>query len=321
MRGHARSPHGKKIQVTAVVGSDRSGVILVTPRRGCRAGCGNQVPQGDWFAAGKPRAARLNGFSFICYAHGHTHHNNDDANPIGDKSTMVSSLLPPPVAPAPEKTAPLFGHSGNGPGGGDIDYPGDDGRDNPQPDSERWATPPDAYRTASLFIIVSIVSVFATLTHVLESRWVHSKAWFSMALPRILCVNTALLLLSSLTIELARSSANRQNSQRCTRWLLVTLLLGCAFLGGQLVAWGELASRGLYVSSNPGSFFFYFLTATHALHLLAGIFVLAGVVLFAGRLARKSRLQTAVGAVALYWHFMDGLWLYLLGLLFTAMQR
>jgi cytochrome c oxidase subunit 3 len=234
---------------------------------------------------------------------------------------MASRLLPPPMAPSREKEAPVSGNNGNGSGGGNIDYPPDDRRGNPEPDAERWATPLGAYRTASLFVIFSILSVFATLTHVLESRWVHSKNWASIALPHILFVNTAVLIASSLTMEFARFSANRKDPQRCTRWLLATLLLGCAFVGGQLMAWRGLVSRGLYVAYNQGSFFFYFLTAAHALHLLAGILALAGVALFAGPLARKGRQQAAVGAVALYWHFMDGLWLYLLALLFYAIQR
>jgi cytochrome c oxidase subunit III len=236
-------------------------------------------------------------------------------------SKMVSSLLPPPVAAAREKKAPSSDHNGNGPGGGDIDYPRDDRRNNPEPDPERWATPLRAYRTASLFVIFSIMSIFATLTHVLESRWVHSKDWVSIALPHILYVNTLVLVMSSFTMELARSAAGGQKARACARWLLATLLLGFVFVGGQLVAWRELVMRGLYVASNPGSFFFYSLTATHALHLLGGLLALAGVVLFAGSLARKNQQQTAIGVMALYWHFMDVLWLYLFALLFATIQR
>lgn len=234
---------------------------------------------------------------------------------------MASSLLSPPVAPAPEKKPPASDHNGNGPGGGDIDYPRDDPRNNPEPDPERWATPLSAYRTASLFVIFSIMSIFATLTHVLESRWVHSKDWVSIALPHILYVNTLVLVISSVTMELARSAASGQRARACARWLLATLLLGFVFVGGQLAAWRELVVRGFYVASNPGSFFFYFLTAAHALHLLVGILALAGVVSFARRLRRKNRQQTAVGVVALYWHFMDGLWVYLFALLLTTIQR
>ncbi len=107
---------------------------------------------------------------------------------------MSTTLLPPPVAPQPKKQKSLSDRKGNGSGGGNAGYPGDPRRDNPEPDPERWATPLGAYRTASWFAVFSIMSVFATLTHVLESRWVHSKDWVSVALPHILYVNTAVLL-------------------------------------------------------------------------------------------------------------------------------
>ena len=165
------------------------------------------------------------------------------------------------------------------------------------------------------------MSLFATLTCVLELRWVHSKHWVSIPLPHILYANTAVLLLSSLTIEFARSSLRADRSERCIRWIFATLLLGLAFVGGQIVAWRELIFRGLYLASNPGSFFIYLITATHGLHLLGGIIGLASVGFFLSRLTRKVRQQTAVDAIALYWHFMDGLWVYLLTLLFITIQQ
>jgi cytochrome c oxidase subunit 3 len=239
-----------------------------------------------------------------------------------EESTMASTLLPPPAAPAPEKEAPLAdNNNGNGFGGGNFDDPDYGPHDNSEPDPERWAAPNGAYRTATLFVLFSILSVFATLTHVLESRWAHSKDWVSISLPPILYANTAILLLSSLTIELARLAGAAQASRRCARWLLVTLVLGVAFVGGQLVAWRELVFRRLYVTSNPGSFFFYLLTAAHGTHLLGGILALICVISLVGRLACKGKLQTAVGSVALYWHFMDVLWLYLLALLFLTIQH
>jgi cytochrome c oxidase subunit 3 len=235
---------------------------------------------------------------------------------------MASTLLPPPATPAPEKEAPLAdNNNGHGFGGGNFDEPGYGPHDNSGSDPERWATPLSAYRTVVLFAIFSILSVFATLTHILESRWGHSKDWVSIPLPPILYLNTVILLLSSLTMELARPSAGAQASRRCARWLYVTLLLGLAFVGGQLIAWRAFVSRGLYLASNPGSFFFYLLTAAHGFHLLGGILAMAYVVLFNSRLARGHKLRTAVGSVALYWHFMDGLWLYLLVLLFVTIQH
>jgi cytochrome c oxidase subunit III len=234
---------------------------------------------------------------------------------------MAVNLLPPAVLPETERDARVSDDNGSGFGGGNFDAPDYGRNENPEPDPERWATPLSAYRTAAFFIIFSISSVFVTLTHILESRWVHSKDWVPVSLPNILYINTAVLVASSVTIEFARFSLEGRRFQRSARWLLVTLLLGLAFVVGQLVAWRELVSRGVYWASNPGSFFFYFLTAAHGLHLLGGILALSYIVLFASRLVSKGRQETAVGVVAIYWHFMDALWFYLLGLLFVTIQR
>lgn len=234
---------------------------------------------------------------------------------------MAATLLPTAVKPRPKEEARLSDSGGNGSGGGNFEGRGYDSRENPGADSERWATPLSAYRTIALFAIFSVSSVFATLTHVLVSRWTHSKDWVPISLPHILYVNTAVLLVSSLTLELARFSIGREASKRGVRWLSITLLLGLGFVAGQFVAWKELISRSLSVASNPGSFFFYFLTAAHAVHLFGGVLALSYVVLFAQRLSRKGRQKTAVGVVAFYWHFMDGLWVYLLVLLVTTIQH
>jgi cytochrome c oxidase subunit 3 len=98
------------------------------------------------------------------------------------------------------------------------------------------------------------------------------------------------------------------------KWLVATLLLGAGFLFGQFVAWRGLAARGIYLATNPSSSFFYLLTATHALHLLGGIIGLACVTAITWKkLAPGGR--TGVGVTAIYWHFMDGLWIYILLLL------
>jgi cytochrome c oxidase subunit 3 len=231
---------------------------------------------------------------------------------------MATISLPPSIAPVPEPSP--SDNNGNGIGGG-FDHPHCGPHDNSEPGPERWATPLSAYRLLTFLAIIWIVALFATLTLVLESRWVHAKDWVSIPLPHILYVNTAVLLLSSLTIECSRFSLRGGRSKHCTRWVFVTLLSGLAFIGGQVVAWRELSLRGLHLASNPGSFFFYLITGAHGLHLVVGITSLASVGFFVSRLAQKVEQQTAVDVLALYWHFMDGLWFYLLALLFITIQQ
>jgi cytochrome c oxidase subunit 3 len=155
--------------------------------------------------------------------------------------------------------------------------------------------------------------LFAAFTSSLVVRRGLSQDWSPLPVPGILWLNTAALLLSSVTLEGARRTLSRsRNAARFTRWWLATTLLGMAFVAGQLLAWRELSERGIYLASNAGSSFFYLLTAAHGVHLLGGI---GGLVYVGVRAARRRVSQTAVDAAAIYWHFMDALWVYLIVLL------
>jgi cytochrome c oxidase subunit 3 len=228
---------------------------------------------------------------------------------------MATTLIPPTV----EIEVPLSDDGIIGGGGGPRE-PGDDSR-RPERGPEPPTTPLSVYRAITSWIIVSVVMLFSALTVVVRARWVGSDDWISVPLPHVLYWNTAILLASSFTIEFARLSLRNKGSKDCTRWLLATLILGLAFLAGQIVAWRELVNEGLYLASNPGSFFIYLISGTHGLHLLGGIAALGFVAAFFNRWTQRAKQEIAVGVVALYWHFMDGLWIYLLALLFITVQR
>jgi cytochrome c oxidase subunit 3 len=155
------------------------------------------------------------------------------------------------------------------------------------------------------------------------------KDWIPVKLPALLVVNTFVLLLSSLGMELARRqfrgeallaaakttpeiSSGEQNKMP---WLAMTLVLGLLFLFGQWTAWRQLAASGFYVSSTPSSSFVYLLTGTHAVHLMGGVlalFVASIAALFRRALATRS---IVIDVTAWYWHFMALLWVYILCLL------
>jgi cytochrome c oxidase subunit III len=153
--------------------------------------------------------------------------------------------------------------------------------------------------------------------------------WLPLPLPNFLLINTLVLLVSTITMELARRQslrlvANRASSaaNSTTRldadtfpWLPMTAILGVAFLCGQWLVWRELAGRGFYLATAPSSSFFYLLTGLHGVHLLGGILAL-----FAASAAVLFRLRTETRAVIAdatgwYWHFLTFLWIYLLCLL------
>jgi cytochrome c oxidase subunit 3 len=167
--------------------------------------------------------------------------------------------------------------------------------------------------------IAGIVMIFAAFTSALVVRRGLSTDWVPTALPHILFLNTAVLVFSSLTLELSRRSLRARRSSEFARWLYLTVALGLAFVGGQLEAWKELASRGVYLSTNPSSSFFYLLTAAHGIHLLGGIIALLVLGFRTQKLAAIPKKRVAVEVTSIYWHFMDGLWIYLLILLMVRL--
>jgi len=148
--------------------------------------------------------------------------------------------------------------------------------------------------------------------------------WIPVTLPKLLLLNTGVLILSSLFMELARRQIKGQatplpgvSAEEPTKipWLPMTLVLGLAFLFGQWTAWRQLAASGFYVATTPSSSFVYLLTGTHAVHLMGGVLALfvAGI---ASLLHRSVATRSiVVDVTAWYWHFMAALWIYILCLL------
>ncbi len=179
-------------------------------------------------------------------------------------------------------------------------------------------------RTGIWVGLAGITMTFAAFTSALIVRHGGASDWRHLSLPPILFVNTAFLLGSSVTLEMARRKvaafARGLNPSKSPSlgWLYLTLGLGLAFVGGQYAAWVQLKSQGLYLATNPSSSFFYVLTAAHVLHVLGG---LGGLVLVITRLSRRipTLRRSTLDTASYYWHFMDVLWMYLLWLLWMKL--
>lgn len=179
---------------------------------------------------------------------------------------------------------------------------------------------PSRYRIGAWLAIASIVMLFTALISSYIVRSASSDDWVPLAMPKVLWLSTALILISSVTMEISRRALKSLNDASYGRWLMVTAVLGIGFLASQLMAWRQLARQGVYMATNPHSSFFYLLTATHGLHLLGGLVGLSYLVL---RTTRKRdtpegelRRVGAADAASIYWHFLDGLWVSLFLLLF-----
>ena len=202
--------------------------------------------------------------------------------------------------------------AGNG-GGGGVPAGGDD--DGGDGGSGLPAIPRRAYFTAMQLGLAGIVMFFMALTSSFLVRKGLGTDWVAIALPPVLWFNSLVLLASSATIQAASRRLEAGDVQSFQYWWGLTIALGLLFLSGQVIAWRQLAAQGVFLSSNPDSSFFYLLTAAHGLHLAGGILALLYV---AFRRWRRSRITqaTAAALAGIYWHFMDGLWLFLLALLY-----
>lgn len=195
-------------------------------------------------------------------------------------------------------------------------------------------------RLGLLLGVVSISGLFVTIPTILFLResnlafdpQTHSyfHPWTPVVLPlRLLLWNTLVLLVSSLTVELARRASAREilmapvqeiagiAPERGLRipWLALTVILGLTFLGGQWMAWQAVRAHGFDIFSAGMSPFFYLLTGAHAMHLAVGIVVL--LYAFVISLLRRSleHRQIVIEIAAWYWHFMGVLWIYIFALL------
>jgi cytochrome c oxidase subunit III len=202
---------------------------------------------------------------------------------------------------APPARGHRDGDGGNAAGGGG----GDAG-------SGAAAVPQRAYVTGMTIALAGILMFFMALTSAYIVRKGAGNDWRPLAMPPILWLNTAILIASSFTLAHARRKFRAGQEDAFRHYWGVTTILGTFFLAGQLIVWRQLVAAGTYLASNPSSSFFYVFTAAHGLHLLGGVFAL---MLVQFRPVHRLTRSTATEVTAMYWHFMDGLWVFLFLLL------
>jgi len=195
-----------------------------------------------------------------------------------------------------------------GPGGGGPGGEGENGGERPEVFY-------DPARFGLWLFLGTLTMMFIGFTSAYMVRRL-SPDWAQLKPPGQLWVNTVVLLLSSGTLEAARRRLRGWNVAGVAPWLLATVGLGALFVVGQLAAWSVLVSRGYFVSSNPHNSFFYLLSGVHGLHLVVGLIWFAVVLVKARRLAYTPG-EDGLGMFAIYWHFLTGLWVYLMFLLFV----
>ena len=152
------------------------------------------------------------------------------------------------------------------------------------------------------FALAAITMLFVGLTSAYVARRGFDPQWVPVSAPPAALPGCAFLIASSLALEFGRRRSNR-------KWLVASWALAMAFIAAQIAACMELAAAGLYLSTSAHGSFFYLFTVLHGLHVCGGMAALMWAI---G--ARVAGTQFTV--IALYWHAMAILWVYLLTVLF-----
>lgn len=183
--------------------------------------------------------------------------------------------------------------------------------------AEGWAPPGAAPYPMGLVVLLSAVGLlFAAFTAALLVRR-QGVDWTPFPLPWIVWLNAGILTGSSLFMEGARRAGRRGDGDRTVGWLRGAALFGLLFLAGQAGAWILLARHGLFLLANPHAAFFYTLSALHAAHVGGGLGAVGSTVRRISQGADGPFRRGGVNYVAVYWHFVGGVWLALLTALAT----
>ena len=175
---------------------------------------------------------------------------------------------------------------------------------------------PTAKVFLSIFLGV-VTAIFGLLTAAYFIRMTYAD-WQSLPIPALLWLNTAILILSSVALQWARTSAGHQQADRVRWGLLAGGALAFAFLVGQFLVWQQLGSLGYFVDTNPSNSFFYLITGLHGLHLLGGLVAWLRASLRLWRGADTDKIRMSVELCAVYWHFLLLVWLVMFGLLLVT---
>lgn len=162
--------------------------------------------------------------------------------------------------------------------------------------------------------------MFAALTSAYIVRQAAGN-WLEFRLPDMFFISTGIIITSSITLHAAYISFNKSLFPAYKALLVISFILGLAFVFTQYAAWLQLEEIGVYLTGNPSGSFVYALSGLHAFHVLGGIAALIMAMVYAYSLPNKwtARRNHRFRMTVHYWHFVGVLWIYLL--LFFILQK
>ena len=176
----------------------------------------------------------------------------------------------------------------------------------------------DSKLIALLALLAVVTSFFALILSAYALR-MELGDWVPLNEPQLLWLNTGLLIAASMAFQWTRNAANRGQRPRLLPGMLITGVLTMAFVAGQLLAWQQLQAGGQFITDNPSTAFFYFMTGAHAVHILGGLYVWARatVRLLSGS-SDGAGIRRSIELCTIYWHFLLLVWLILFGLMLST---
>src|SRR5262245_16597758 len=140
--------------------------------------------------------------------------------------------------------------------------------------------------------------------------------WQHVALPSILWLNTLVLAVSSVVLEMAARYGHRRRWSFARAAFAGAFVLGLVFLGGQVSAWQTARSAGIYLPASPHASFFYVLTGAHAIHVVAALAVLGWGLALTRRAERNPAAWDArLSICRTFWHYLGAVWIFLFALM------
>ena len=166
--------------------------------------------------------------------------------------------------------------------------------------------------------IASIIMMFAGFTSAIIIKR-NQANWPSFELPGMFWYSTVVIIISSLTLVLARNAFQQRDMGKFRSLVVTTLVLGVLFIIMQAIGFRQLWNQGLTLPGNVSFAFLFIIVGLHALHVIGGVIAL--VILFLKAYNKKVRSYNIVPieVISTYWHFVDILWAYLL--VFLLMMR
>lgn len=163
-------------------------------------------------------------------------------------------------------------------------------------------------RIGLLLFMAVVTSLFGLFLTAYSMRMHHGIGWCHLTIPNILWINTGVLLLASVAMQLASHTAGRGQRQFARVALIAGGLLTVAFLAGQVMAWQAVGPSLYFIQGSPAIAFFYVLTTVHGLHLVGGLYVLGRAALRFSAGVELIELRQSLSLCAIYWHFLLLVW-------------